>query len=506
MTRIFVSELFHEGHSFSSLRVDLDAFSVVEGAALLDKARGSGSVLGGAVKELDALRAEVVGGFSAVAPPGGPVRDAVFVQFVKEIADRAERLKPDGVFLGFHGAMLTESDTDPEGALLNSLRQLLGPDVPIAIALDLHAHLTPRMLENADICIACKENPHIDYDIAGATAARLLMAMLRGEVAPVTTAVWVPLVIGAKMETATGPLKDLHGLRSALADKHGFLDVSIYNTTAYLDAPGAGQCVTVIADGKDDAAPAAVLEVARDFWARRDEFASDRPSVAEALRAHKASTAEGRPLIIGDQGDRVLAGAPGDDPGVISEASRLAPAHRILAMITDPEAVRSATRMGVGQTIELGLGAGYSRTAKPLVRVWQVDALGDGRFVQKGPLLAGEQAEMGPVAVLRSDRITVVVTTRPAFSQDVNAFLHLGLRFEDFDVIIVKSGFHFRMSFSDVGPCVVADTQGITNYRPGQFPYRRRRPVYPEDVDHVPDFVVQEFPSISLKAASNASC
>ena len=41
--------------------------------------------------------------------------------------------------------MVIEGEDDPEGELLERVRSIVGPTVPIVCAYDLHLHLTPRM-------------------------------------------------------------------------------------------------------------------------------------------------------------------------------------------------------------------------------------------------------------------------------------------------------------------------------------------------------------------------
>ena len=68
----------------------------------------------------------------------------------------------DMVLLGMHGAMVAEGYDDAEGDLITSVRQIVGPDVPIGGELDLHCHLTQQMADDATVLIAYKEYPHTD--------------------------------------------------------------------------------------------------------------------------------------------------------------------------------------------------------------------------------------------------------------------------------------------------------------------------------------------------------
>ena len=384
--------------------------------------------------------------------------------------------------------MITKALDDPEGDLVEALRQALGPQIPLAISLDLHAHITARMLAAADIIVACKTNPHSDYDLAGERAAELLLSTLDGKIHPVTAAVWIPLIVGARMETERGPLLELHRLRRALGERHAeVLDISIYNTTTLVDAVGAGQCITVITDGNLDLAGRLASELAMDLWSRREAFTSDFTPLGKALATAAAHGTQG-PLVLGDQGDRVLAGTPGDGTLIISELLGNWPRLRAVVPLTDPLTVAAAARLGIGKILAGPIGGRLSEDAASVEGEWHILGLGEGRFVQQGPFLMGEPAELGKTSILRFANVTVLVTSLPGYTQDVEAFRSQGIDLREYDVIVTKSGYHFKLSFGEIGRCIVVDTPGISNYRPGLLPYRRRRPVFPEDRLGEPSF------------------
>jgi microcystin degradation protein MlrC len=119
--------------------------------------------------------------------------------------------------------------------------------------------------------------------------------------------------------------------------------------------------------------------------------------------------------------------------------------------------------------------------------------LGDGAFVQRGPYLKGEPATLGPTALLESANATVLAMTYPGYTQDPHAFSSQGADPRNYDIVVAKSGFHFKLSFAGIGTAVVADTPGVSNYRPGLLPYRRRRPCWPEDDVPTPHFAPTVF-------------
>ena len=66
------------------------------------------------------------------------------------------------VLLGLHGAMVADGYDDCEGDLLQKVRAIVGPGVVVGAELDPHCHLTPAMVDSADLLIAYKEYPHTD--------------------------------------------------------------------------------------------------------------------------------------------------------------------------------------------------------------------------------------------------------------------------------------------------------------------------------------------------------
>ena len=65
--------------------------------------------------------------------------------------------------LPLHGATVTTEEDDPEGDLLATLREIVGPDVPIVATFDTHVHGTARMARAADALIGFKTQPHVDH-------------------------------------------------------------------------------------------------------------------------------------------------------------------------------------------------------------------------------------------------------------------------------------------------------------------------------------------------------
>ncbi len=146
----------------------------------------------------------------AMTEPNGPVEHAFFVELLDTIERRLTAAMPvDAVYICSHGAGLTTEEDDPDGVLFELVRDIVGPDVPIAATLDLHANVSERMVQSIDAFIGYRTNPHLDMRERGAEAAAAIREMLAG-VKPQRAFIRLPIVPPTvTMLTAAGPYAEM---------------------------------------------------------------------------------------------------------------------------------------------------------------------------------------------------------------------------------------------------------------------------------------------------------
>ena len=99
-------------------------------------------------------------------------RDA-YERIAKVMVDGIAAAGPiDAVYLDLHGAMVAEHLDDGEGEILARVRKVIGKDLPLVVSLDLHANVTPEMVEHADALIAYRTYPHVDMADTGRACAQ----------------------------------------------------------------------------------------------------------------------------------------------------------------------------------------------------------------------------------------------------------------------------------------------------------------------------------------------
>ena len=89
----------------------------------------------------------VIEGLAAFAEPAGPTTRSVYEALVADLLEGIRAALPlDIVLLNLHGAMVADGEDDCEGDVLARVRALVGPDVVVGAELDLHCHVTERMV------------------------------------------------------------------------------------------------------------------------------------------------------------------------------------------------------------------------------------------------------------------------------------------------------------------------------------------------------------------------
>jgi microcystin degradation protein MlrC len=492
--RVFVGRFFHESHGFNPHPATADQFEVECDATLAASTRSSGTTLGGIVRKFDELGYELLFGLSLTAPPSGLVEHGFFEAMRNELVALARDARCDAIALELHGAMGTTETPDGDGDLLAHLRAAVGSEILIGVGLDLHAHITPAMLANTDVCIACKENPHSDVVQCGERVAVLLDEILHGVLKPVTVMAKTRMILPGAGETADGPLGAVHAQAREIARKEPAIrDISLYNVFRYCDDEDMGQAAVVLADGDAAVAERAASGLAEEFWAKREEFRDDLLSIDDALDVIVRDPHR-RPYVFADMGDRVLAGAPGDSTAVLRRLLERGLPLRAAFPVTDPEGVAVAAAAGPGATLRLAVGGRLTPGFTPFDVEAVVVGTSDGIFQMRGPYRAGERTSLGPSATLLIDgRISVLLTTKPGFTHDPAAFESQGIAAAEQDFLVVKSGYHFKLNFEGTATPLLVATPGIGYYTKGLLPWRRGR-FWPEhDVAAAPIVPAQVF-------------
>jgi microcystin degradation protein MlrC len=493
--RIAIGQFMEESNTFVRQRADLEHFRATQllyGDEVVARLRGTRAEIGGVLDVLEPAGVEIVPTVAANAVSSGPVTRATFEQIRDALLERLQAAGPvDGVLLALHGAMVLEDAPDGEGELLAAVRKAIGPAVPLVATLDLHATITPRMVQEADALVGYDTYPHIDLYETGAKAAALLLRTVRGDVRPVTLFARSPMLVPAEGQgTDDQPMAGLMAEAKRLQARPGVLAVSLFPVQPWLDIPDTGFCVMAVADGSRRAAEIEpmVRQLAWQAWERRRSFAANLLTVDEAI--HQALAGDGGPFVLSESADSTGSGSPGDSAHVLERLLALRVRAPCLVTVVDAPAVARAIAAGVGSEIATTVGGTLDpRYNRPVPIAGRVRILSDGRFVSSDKKSAGVEFHMGRAAVIEVGRIAVLATERPAFTFDPALYRSVGLEPRDAKIVVVKSPLQFHDGYGGFArACWVVDTPGPSTARVERLDWRHRsRPLFPFDDDFEPE-------------------
>jgi microcystin degradation protein MlrC len=397
--------------------------------------------------------------------------------------------KLDGICLSLHGAMVTATEDDAEGALLEALRSIVGPDVPIVATLDLHANATERMAKNANALVSYRTYPHIDGYERAVQAAALCQQAMEGKKKPRCLLLQPAMLEGADHGRTTHPgqMRDLLAKADTFEKEPGINVVSIQAGFTWADIPYTGPSVAVSYEAASEARARAIArELIDDVWRRRDETVANTAyrTIGDGVAAARAGVGKKGPLVIADGTDNPGGGGYNDTTPVLQALLDARIENVGFGTIFDPAAVQQAMKAGVGAEIDVALGGHTDESmGKPVRAKAVVKMLSDGTFKNDGPMNAGVETSMGQTAVLRIGGIDVVTISNRIQTIDLQVFLSQGIDPTAKSVLVVKSVQHFRAAYGPIArEIVLVDSGGICSPDISRLKFMKlRRPIWPLD-------------------------
>jgi microcystin degradation protein MlrC len=488
---VLTAEFSHETNTFNKNRTGYDAFMERYGFFGEDAIKERGDANTELAGFCDCARDygwKQIHVLSAAAEPAGVVTRDAFDRLGGAIVAAAagQKASLDGVLLSLHGAMVTEFCEDGEGELLERLRAAIGPDMPVAITLDLHGNVTPKMCALADIVVSYKTYPHIDMRECGRLSGDILQRAMKGEIKPRTLRVHLPMLDEANGgRTDVGPMIDRIAKAVAYEKEPGVFAVSINAGFGNADIREVGPTVTVTYDGNEAKHRAFAQGIADDIWEKRFDVINNYMPVEDAAGIAKAYKRGKGPLIIADYADNPGGGGYGDSTNLLKAMLDADVKDAAFGPIVDPETARQLHRHKVGERVKVRLGGKSDPRfgGAPLELEAEIVLISDGFYTGDGPMVGGLHLGWGDTAVLRVGGIEVLVVSEPAQMLDLQQFRAFGIDPAAKSVVGLKSMQHFRAAFEPIaGKVIVCDSGALCTTHLEKLPYRNvPRPIFPID-------------------------
>ena len=484
MARIAVGGFHHETNCFVKPDTDYAYFNthrdrppLVRGADVFQWLRGSSFALGGFMQAMEAKH-ELVPLLWTSGGAGGLVTADAYERITGELVGRLSEAMPlDAVYLDLHGAMVSAPFEDGEGELLRRVRAVVGEVIPVVISLDYHSNVTPAMVQNTDALIAYLTYPHVDRPQTGLRAAKAMEAVLeRGR--PAGRALRkTPFLIPLNDQcTLVEPSAGIVARSKVCED--GLLNLSYLAGFPPSDLYWCGPSVIAHAWTQADADRAADAML-REIVLQEANFAvamvSPEEGVAQAMAIARTAT---KPVVIADTQDNPGCGGNADTTDLLKALIAAKAEGAVMGFLCDAEAAKAAHAAGEGASITLALGGRTGpEPVTPLAATFRGVTRGAGKFNTTGSVSGNRPVDLGPMAVLETGGVRVVVTTKRMQALDLAPFRHVGVEPTAEKILALKSTCHFRGDFQPIAEAViVALAPGYYGADPALYPYTKLRP------------------------------
>lgn len=468
--RLAIAGIHIETSTFSPLRTRQEDFLTTRGEEMLERYPFLGK------PEFAAIHPVPLAHFRAI--PGGQVRRECYEAMKLEILTRLDATGHiDAFYFDVHGAMTVEGLEDAEADLLLSIREKTGPDLPVTCSQDLHGNVSDALIENIDFITTYRTAPHVDWMETRERAVSLLMRWWQNPQPVFRTRVGIPVLVSGEMSsTETEPGMSLYAPLAAESELPGVWDASLWVGYAWADQ--ARSMATAVVTGDDaDAIRSTAENIARRYWAAREEFRFIAPAGPAEWCLEEAVKQNHPAIFLSDAGDNPTAGAAGDVPhtlaALIAHPAFSEKATAIFASIPDPVAIAICAEAKPGDHLTISLGGKLDPIhGTPLALTATLVSVADGDPV------AGRQA------VVRCGGVHIILTERRKPFHKRQDFLALGLDPLEHTVTVVKIGYLEPELKAMAAHHLLVLSPGAVQPLLTSIDYQNlERPIYPLDMD-----------------------
>ena len=447
-------------------------------------------------------KAEWFPSMTGKAIPGGVVTKEAYELMVTDLIERTKKTLPlDGLFFDIHGAMNVEGMYDPEGDLIERIRQVVGNKTIISTSMDLHGNVSEKLAMYSDLITCYRMAPHEDAMESKQRALDNLIERVKSNNGKPKYKAWIPVPIllpGEQTSTRVEPGKSLYGKVSHIADMEGVIDAGIWVGYAWGDAPRNHAVVMAVGDNKKNVTEGAE-ELAKHFWDVRDEFDFVAPTTTLKKSLSKGfeylnNRITKKPFIISDMGDNPTAGGAGDVTWTLNkllnrpEFKNENGPELIYASIPGPDLINNALEAKIGDYVEGYVGAIVDDRYSPPIKI-------------RGKLISIKSGDMNAEveAVIQVGSIKVIVTKKRKPYHYLSDFTDLALDPSKTDILVVKIGYLVPELYDIRGDWIMALTPGGVDQDLYRLGYKNiKRPMYPLDKDmSTPDLSSRLIPVIN---------
>ena len=466
--KIVLGSMQCEGNSLTPIPTLYEDFDYASGTAMYEKLK--------VTDYLDQEGVEYIPTIYAHALPGGPVKKEDFLRLCDELVEKIPDSGFDGVWLYLHGSMYVEEIGSGDTYMLKMVREKVGENIPISLALDFHANNTDQFIKNANFITGFRTAPHTDHKDTQIRAAKGLIDIINKKIMPKPQIARANVVIcGDAVQTSLKPLKGIMEFADQLEkETDGVMSVQVFNGQPWIDEPYMGPNFVVTHESDETKAQEIAEKLARKYYDVRHEFEFLVEALEPEEAIKRAMEDTEHQVFLSDSGDNTTAGAAGDNAYLLNRLIKLGAKNFLLAGIADSAACDECYKAQIGDILTLTVGGSLDKNSE--------SAEITGKLIHRGDILSYTGAISGPSATLDCGDMTVVITKNRASMCRPDIFDSINLDHKKFKIVVVKLGYLFPELAEEAERAILCFTPGSSTERLQDMNMKNiRRPMFPLD-------------------------
>ena len=521
--RFAILGISHETNTFSKVPATYEKFEealMLRGQEIVKQYIDAEYTMTGYLQAAEEFGFEAVPLMYANTGPIGTITKDAYDRITTEMFGLLRDQGPwDAVLICNHGAAVSEEFPDMDAEFTRAVREIVGPDVPVGMTLDMHSNISKETVANTDVCVVWRTCPHLDCRQRGRKTAELIYRTVVGEIKPVQYIELVPMLVNiVKQFTGQEPMKSLVDDCVEANEREGILDTSIAEGYPYADVEEMGMSWIAISDGDAESAKETAKWMAARAWEVRAELNRPVPSIEEALNMAEeryvgpkpegvenflpddgSALAEAEdsehshlgPIVLMDVGDNIGGGSSADSTHIMKVAREMG-IEGYLQTLYDPEAVKAMVAAGVGAEISLEVGGKTDEMhGEPVLITGTVANIDDGPYEETRPTHGGFKFydDGQRVRFDTVDGMTILLTSKRAGNTARAQMYSMGINPEDYRIVVAKGVSSPRPAYQPIAAeIIIVNSPGVTSADLDTFTFNRRRiPLYPfEEPDYQP--------------------
>lgn len=477
--KVLVGQFMTESNAHIPYKNDITAYDIAFGIDAINKMQ---------IKEVfDKHHIEIIPSIYANAGASGVIKKNAFMYIESCILDAIkEHLDDfDGIYLMMHGASEVEDIGSGDHHILASIREIVGPYMPIAIACDPHGNLCKQYVEQATIIRSYRKSPHTDQEATWKKVADMLCLFLnnRQRITPVYRK--LPLILGGEQSVSSDePVYTINQRLDAIEKDERVLSCSWHVGYIRHDTEKAGCGIVVIpATSEDQEYAEEKADELMDFiWSLRYDFHYTGCTAEPGKALEMVLQEKSKPTVLTDSGDNMTSGATGWNTIILRQVLDLEKITKsfLFAPICDPNAFGELCKLDIGDEKVINIGMGYDELSESISKTVIVRKKSEiCEFIGENQ---DKIVSACVVVTIKDTPVDIIISASSSSITNERQCQHMDIDWTEYDVTVLKQGYVFPDFKENSSLYVMSLTEGATLQDTASIPFKRiMRPMYPID-------------------------